>query len=155
MRPATDHESLVYFEPPMVRRQRQRVDERVRPYADTPDQGPGADLLAACHTQTLRSRVLDRLPEIDLDSTLAQHPLGGRRHPRTESGKEPIGEVGEDPPHPLLAEGRKLTNQACREQLALRGDLGARVAGSDDDEGAPRLAFGGVVGHRRELELPG
>ena len=41
-----------------------------------------------------------------------------------------------------------------REQLALRGDLGAGVARADDDERAPGGALGGVALVVRQLELP-
>ena len=99
--------------------------------------------------------MFDRFPEANLDSTPAQHPLGGPRHALAESGKQPVGEVGEQPAHPLIAQRGELASQPGREQLSLRGDLGARVAGPDDDESAPRVPFVGVGGRRGQLQLPG
>ena len=53
----------------------------------------------------------------------------------------------------LAGQAGHLLSQPGREQLALGRDLGAGVAGADDDEGAARLAFGRVGGHRGQLEL--
>ena len=95
----------------------------------------------------------NRLAGAYLNPAAPQHPVGGPGQPRIEFGQQPRGGVEEHPADLLAGQAGHLLSQPGREQLTLGGDLGTGVAGADHDEGAARLAFGRVGGHRGQLEL--
>ena len=83
----------------------------------------------------------------------AQHPVGGVRHPLVQLGQHPGRDVEQ---HPAGAdrEPGALGDQRVGEELPVRGDLGAGVAGADHHEGGAGLLLGRVLGLLGQLDLP-
>lgn len=123
------------------------ADQRVGPDADAPDEGPCLDELPVVELDALRCGLGDGCAGADVHASSAQYAVGGVGEPAVQFGQDPWRDVDEQPARggPPLAAGL-FADQGVGVELALGGDLGARVARADHHEGGARLPHGAVVG---------
>ncbi|BFO17044.1 hypothetical protein SHKM778_34320 [Streptomyces sp. KM77-8] len=90
-----------------------------------------------------------------VDALFPQHGVGRAGEAFVQFGQDPVGDVEEQPAWPHTGAHRVTVDLRVGEQLSVRGDFGAGVAGTDHDERTAGRAPLGVVGLGGQLHLAG
>jgi hypothetical protein len=145
---------LINHQPPPAGLQVQAGHQRVGANSDAPDEGMSGHLLAGgqLHPAAVQGSG-DRLAGAHLNPATPQHPVSGPGQPRIEFGQQPRGGIEQHPADLLAAQAGHPPGQPGREQLTVGRDLGTGITGAGNHEGAARLAFRLVGGHRGPLAL--